>query len=38
MLDIDPKFFKQNFKELYELLQTIFNTKNVEGGVKRMAT
>jgi hypothetical protein len=38
MLDLDYKFFKHSFKELIQLLQTIFKIKNIEGGVKRMAT
>lgn len=38
MLDIDHKFFKSSFKQLIELLQTVFNMKNIESGVKRMAT
>lgn len=38
MLDVDHKFFKNNFKELNELLNSIFNIKGVEPGVKRMAT
>lgn len=38
MLDVDHKFFKHNFKELNALLQSIFKLKNIEGGVKRMAT
>jgi hypothetical protein len=38
MLDVDCKFFKSDFKGLNELLQNIFKLKNVEGGVKRMAT
>lgn len=38
MLDVDYKFFKGHFKELNELLQTIFKLPDIEGGVKRMAT
>jgi hypothetical protein len=38
MIDIEPKFFKKNFKELNELLQNIFKIKNLESGVRRMAT
>lgn len=38
MIDIEPKFFKKKFKELNELLQNIFKIKNLESGVKRMAT
>jgi hypothetical protein len=38
MLDIDHKFFKASFKQLNELLQSIFNIKGIESGVKRMST
>lgn len=38
MLDIEPKFFKKKFKELVELLKSIFHLKDIESGVKRMAT
>ncbi|MDD2840636.1 MAG: hypothetical protein PHY80_06025 [Rickettsiales bacterium] len=38
MIDIEPKFFKKRFKELNELLQNIFKIKDLESGVKRMAT
>ena len=38
MLDIEHKFFKQNFQQLNELLQSIFKIPNIESGVKRMAT
>ena len=38
MLDIDHKFFKNSFKELNDLLQSIFKIKDIESGVQRMAT
>jgi hypothetical protein len=38
MIDIEPKFFKKKFKELYDLLHSIFNLPKIESGVKRMAT
>lgn len=38
MLETEPRFFKKSFKELVELLTTIFRIPKIEGGVKRMAT
>lgn len=38
MIEVEPKFFKKKFKELYELMQTIFKIPKLESGVKRMAT
>lgn len=38
MLEVEPRFFKKNFKELVELLSKIFRLPNIEGGVRRMTT
>lgn len=38
MLEVEPRFFKKNFKELVELLTRIFRIPNIEGGVRRMTT
>jgi hypothetical protein len=38
MLEVEPKFFKKKFKELNDLLHTIFKIPDIESGVKRMAT
>lgn len=36
MIDINPYLFRQNFKELFELLGKILLLKNLEYGVKMM--
>lgn len=38
MLEVEVKFFKQNYNELSLLLQRIFKIPGIEGGPKRMAT
>ena len=38
MIEVEPKFFKKKFKELYLLMKKVFEIPKLESGIKRMAT